>query len=179
MYKFYFFLWLRWALRVTLCSVFLALISSLLITIFLYIKQGLPVLSGEVFSALFDIVIFWFPLTWSFTLLIALFRSLKYIFNTQIAGYKLTLLDCSSKEVIIEIGYGDLVKVWRKWFMVMIWLVGTQMLLSLVYTNLFTSYLGVFEWFNIYYLFTFVLIAGYFSFILLGGRCQKVKVVKC
>ena len=130
MRAFYFFLWLRWVVRVSLCSFILALVSSLFLTFYIYFKQGLPSLSTDVFIALFDIVKFWFPLTWSITLLIALFRSLKYIFNVEVKGYTLKLLDCSSPEEIEVIGYGDLVKVWRKWFMVMIWLVCTQMLLA-------------------------------------------------
>ncbi|MDQ7059642.1 MAG: hypothetical protein Q9M43_00315 [Sulfurimonas sp.] len=163
----------------TLCSLGLALLLSLFITFYIYANGGFAPLTQEIYVALFDIVKFWFPLTWSFTLLIALFRSLKYIFNIEISGYKLRLLDCQSKEALQDIGYGDLVKVWRKWFMVMIWLVGAQMLLCLFFTYLFTSYTGVFEWFSIYFLFGFILIAGYFSFVLLGGRCKKVKLVKC
>lgn len=179
MRTFYFFLWLRWAIRITLSSVGMALSGALVITLFIYLKQGLPALNDDVYLALLDIVKFWFPLTWSISLLIVLFRSLKYIFNIQISGYMLQLLDCSTKEVIDTIGYGDLIKVWRKWFMLIIWLIGSQMLIAITITYTFASATSVFEWFSIYYLFVFLLIAGYFSFVLLGGRCKKVKVVKC
>ncbi len=84
-----------------------------------------------------------------------------------------------SYDIIENIGYGDLVKIWRKWFMLLIWLVGTEMILALSYSTLFTNYTGVFEWFDIYWLFGFVLVAGFFSFILLGLRCKRIKVVKC
>lgn len=179
MRTFYFFLWLRWAIRITLSSVGMALSGALVITLFIYLKQGSPELNDDVYLALLDIVKFWFPLTWSISLLIVLFRSLKYIFNIQISGYMLQLLDCSTKEVIDTIGYGDLIKVWRKWFMLIIWLIGSQMLIAITITYTFGSATSVFEWFSIYYLFVFLLIAGYFSFVLLGGRCKKVKVVKC
>ena len=186
MSRFYFILWLRWAMRLTLCSVILAIILASVITTYLYFSQGRPSLNSEVLEALFDIFKFWLPLLWNFTLLLAFFRSLKYIFNSCINGYEFKLLTCSSvldknanDEFIQTIGYGDLVKVWRKWFMLNIWLVGSFMILSLVYTNLFTSFSSVFEWFNIYWLFAFILISGYFSFILLGARCKKVKIVKC
>ncbi|PHQ92296.1 MAG: hypothetical protein COB42_01720 [Sulfurimonas sp.] len=179
MYSFYFYLWLRWALRVSLCSIVLALVGALFVTVFIYIQQGLPTLRVEVYLALFDIMIFWFPLMWSLSLLVALFRSLKHIFNVEIKGYRLALLECSSKEELYDIGYGDIVKVWRKWFMVMIWLVACQILLGSVLVYMFTSYASVLEWLNIYFLFLFVLLSGYFSFILLGGRCKKVKLVKC
>ncbi len=184
--RFYFIIWLRWAVRLTICSVVWAFFIASIITIYLYISQGMPNLNSEISEALFNIFKFWFPIAWSFTLLLALFRSLKYIFNSCINGYEFKLLTCSSvsdkdsdDEFIQTIGYGDLVKVWRRWFMLNIWLVGSFMILSLVYTYLFTSFDGVFEWFNIYWLFTFIILAGYFSFILLGSRCKKVKVVKC
>ena len=179
MSKFYFLLWFRWALRVSINSVFLASLLSIIITIFLYIKQGAVTLNIEVLEALFEVFMFWFPLTWSVTLLLTLFRSLKYIFNNCNNGYELKLLECNKNDVIEYIGYGDLVKVWRRWFMLMIWLSGVQMVFALGISYIFSIYDAVFDWFNIYILFLFILSSGYFSFILLGGRCKKVKVVKC
>ena len=186
MSRFYFILWIRWATRLTLCSLGLAVLFAFMVTSFIYFSQGMPSINSEVSRALFEIFKFWFPIVWSITLLIALFRGLKYIFNKCINGYELKLLTCKSakdenkeNEIIKIIGYGDLVKVWRKWLMLNIWLIGSFMIIALVYTNIFTSFNGVFEWFNIYWLFGFMLLGGYFSFVLLGARCKKVKVVKC
>ncbi len=186
MARFYLFLWLGWAVRVTLCTLVLASILSSLITTLIYFNYGAASINSEVGTALFDIFKFWFPIAWSISLLIALFRSLKYIFNSCIHGYALKLLECQSKqakqkeaEILDNIGYGDLVKVWRKWFMVIIWLVGIQMIFALFFTYLFSVYESVFEWFSIYWLFGFVLSSGYASFILLGARCKRVKVKKC
>lgn len=179
MSKFYFLLWIRWALRVTLCSVIMASIFASLLTAFLYIKQGASSLSPEVLQALGDIFLFWFPLVWSITLLIALFRSLKYIFNNCNNGYELKLLECNKQDVIEVIGYGDLVKVWRRWFMLLIWLSGGQMVIAVGILYLFSIYESVFDWFSIYVLFGFILSSGYLSIILLAGRCKKVKVIKC
>lgn len=175
---FYFLLWFRWGIRLILCSVTLALLISFIITVVIYIKQGSPIFSPEVFIALFNIIKFWFPLAWSITLLVALFRSLKYLFNIDIKGYKLLLLNCSL-EVIEEIGYGDLVKVWRKWFMSMIWLVSIQMLLALSFTYFLKPSLNIFDWFNIYILFVFILFAGFIALVLLTGRCKRIRVIKC
>ena len=179
MSKFYLFLWLRWAFRVTLASTALALFISFLITAFIYFKQDMPALTLDVYQALGDILKFWFPIVWSLTLLLSLFRSLKYIFNICIAGYKLELLSCNLSEKIEYIGYGDLLKIWRKWFMLIIWIIGAQMIFSLAFTYLFTEFSGVFEWFDVYWLFAFILSSGYLSFILLSNRCKRVKVVKC
>jgi len=177
--RFYFFLWLRWASRVTLKSLLLAALFSAIITTFTYITQATFSLSAEIVDALVDIFVFWFPISWSIALLIVLFRSLKYIFNNCLDGYELKLLACNATDVIEVIGYGDLVKVWRRWFMLIIWLVGAQMVVAVFFTYMFSRYESVFEWFSIYWLFGFILSSGYFSFILLGARCKRVKVRRC
>jgi len=180
MNRYYLLLWLRWMQRVTLCSIGLASVASMLITLFIYLSQvSIPSLDAEILKALFEVFWFWFTLSWSLALLIALFRSLKYIFNGCQAGYKLRLLSCDEKEVLADIGYGDLVKVWRKWFMLIIWLVASMMVISLGVTYLLSDYTSIFEWFNIFWLFTFVLVSGYFSFVLMISRCKRVELIKC
>ncbi len=184
MSKFYFLLWLKWAIRLIICSTLLAIFLTSLITLYFYILQNMPNLTTDVRLALQNIFEFWFKIIWNLTLLIALFRGLKYIFNDCINGYELKLLECKDettkeKEIIEVVGYGDLPKVWRKWFMLNIWLISFFMIIALIYTNFFTSLSGVFEWFNIYWLFGFILLSGYFSFILLGARCKMIKLKKC
>ncbi|WP_457743332.1 hypothetical protein [Sulfurimonas sp.] len=183
MSKFYFLLWLRWAIVLTFLSVILAFVIAAFITLFTYINQGTRTLDTQIYQALYDIFKFWFALSWSFTVLLSLFISLKFVFNRCTAHYKLNLLSCPNKSeisyVLEKISYGDLVKVWRKWFMLLIWLVGAQMIFILIFMKFFSSYTTLFEWFNIYILYIFVLIAGYFSFMILSGKCKKVKVAKC
>ena len=179
MSKFYFLLWLQWALRISLSSILSSIIFSSIITLFIYIRQGSAELSSEVIEALVEVFLFWFPLVWSVSLLVTLFRSLKYIFNKCILGYELKLLECNKSDVIEVIGYGDLVKVWRRWFILMIWLSGVQMILVSGVVYIFGIYDSLFDWFSIYILYLFVLLSGYVSFTLLGGRCKKVKVKKC
>lgn len=179
MSKFYFLLWFRWAARVVTCSVLLAYFFSLLITAYSYFSSSMPPIDIQVFNALRDVLEFWFPIVWSVTLLFALFCSLKFIFKRCINGYKFELYNCRGDELIKYIGYGDLVKVWRRWFMLNIWLVGALMIVAIVITIFFSSYNGVFEWFDIYWLSAFILASGYLSFILLGARCKKVKLSKC
>ena len=179
MSKFYLYLWLKWCLRVSICSITMAVTLSFLITSYLYINQGMPSIDNEIFKALLKLFYFWFPISWSLTLLIAMFRSLKYIFNTPLNGYKIELLTCTRSDIIDPIGYGNLVKVCRKWFMLIIWLVTAEIILSLIFTSIFMNFKTIFEWFDIYFLFIFILIAGYLSFILLGGRCKQIKVSRC
>jgi len=180
--RFYTSLWLRWIFRITLCSIGLALGINSILVLYIYIKQGMVEIDDNVVMALGDIFSFYFSIIWSITLLIALFRSVKYLFNECLDRYSFKLLTCykdKNKEYIEDIAYGDLVRVWRKWFMVLIWIVAVEMVLSLAFTHLFTKYDSLFEWFSIYVLFGFVLIAGYPSFVLLSTRCKLVKMIKC
>jgi hypothetical protein len=178
MYKFYFLLWLNWAFRLSICSIVLASLFSILITFLIYINQGFITLNSEVNIALWNIFKFWFPITWSFSILLSLFRSLKYIFNKCYKGYKLELFSCD-KESIAIIGYGDLIKVWRKWFMLIIWIIVAQMIMAISLTYLKSYNESIFGWFDIYILYIFILIAGYFSFIILSSKCKQIKVLRC
>lgn len=179
MHKFYLFLWLRWAAYVTLYSLLIASVLSALMTFILYISRGLPPLDVEMYGALFLIWKFLFPLFWSFSLLVALFRSLKILFNVSISGYEMKLLSCKDSKPLLEIGYGNLLPVWRKWFLLLIWLASAQMIVALVFTYFLSDFGGVFEWFSIYWLFGFVLLGGYFSFMVLSSRCKRVKIEQC
>ncbi|MBL0707696.1 MAG: hypothetical protein JJW00_01435 [Sulfurimonas sp.] len=179
MSKFYFYIWLRWASRVSLCSIMLASVLSLCISSYIYLSQGMRTFNMEVFLALKNVFIFWFPISWSLALLIALFRSLKYLFNTKISGYEFKLYSCDMKDTIEDVGYGDLLSVWRRWLMLMVWLVGSLMIVALAFTHIFSSLDSLFSWFSIYWLYGFILASGYFSFILMSQRCKRVRIVKC
>lgn len=182
MSKFYLSLWLKWSVHLSSTSAFLAGLFSFFITLTLYINQGAVALNASVLQALLDVFLFWFPLVWSITLLIALFRSLKIIFNRCFHSYEMKLLICKKEqnsETIDVVGYGDIKSVWRKWLMLIIWLVGAQMIVALIVTKLFTSYEAIFDWFSVNVLYGFILVAGYISFVLLSSRCRLVKVKRC
>lgn len=167
MNKFYFYLWLNWATKLSVNTLLVTLLITAILTLITYIKLGFVTLDVKSTQALFDIYKFYFSIVFSITLLFMLFRSIKYVFNKCIYRYELKLLSCNQQDIIEEIGYGDLVKVWRKWFMLLIWLVAICMIVT------------VFNFFNIYAMFLFILLSGYFSFIILISRCKKVKVVRC
>ncbi|DAB27424.1 MAG: hypothetical protein A2513_07005 [Sulfurimonas sp. RIFOXYD12_FULL_33_39] len=179
MSKFFFLLWLKWAVRLTTCSILFAAVFSFFVTIFIYFFQGMANLNDEVRSALFDIFKFWFMIFWALSLILAHFRGLKYIFNRCINGYELKLLTCKDDEAVEVIGYGDLPKLWRRWLMLNVWFVGSFMIFALIYTTIFTSYNGVFEWFNIFWLYGFILLSGYFSLITIGLKYKKIKIASC
>jgi hypothetical protein len=182
MRKFYLLLWLFWALRVVVCTLVLSLFFASVLTLFIYVKQGMIAIESEVLTALWEVWKFWFVLFLNISLLIALFRSVKYLFNRCRAGYMLKLKACEKDEssgYIEIVGYGDLVKVWRKWFMLLIWIVGSMMVFAFIITNLFSTYATLFEWFSIYLLYLFIFVAGYLSFVFLPGRCKMLRIVSC
>ncbi len=179
MSKFYLFLWLKWAFRLTISTIIYGAVFAFVITGYLYVKQGLPTLNSELYKALFSIWNFWFLIVANLALLLALFRGMKYIFNNCNSGYVLELLTCNQKEIIENIGYGDLVKVWRRWFMLIVWLTGAEMLISLLLTLMFIPQESIFSWFNIYLLYGFIILSGYFSFYILIAKCKQVRIRKC
>lgn len=179
MRSFYFRLWLAWALRVTLESLAFGVVMAGMIVLFIYTKKGLPALDAEVGRALGDLFLFWFSLSWSVALLLSLFRSLKYIFNRCFGSYKLQLLTCDKQEEIEPVGYGDLLRVWRRWLMLLIWSSAVFiMLLALVMRFLF-GYNELFSWLNIYVLYGIILVSGYTSLVLLMARCKKTRIGRC
>lgn len=163
------------SIKSLLLGVFLAGVFVLM----LYIKQGMPPLSGEILAALWDLFSFGFAFSWSLALLLFLFREMRGIFLHCHAGYRLELLSCKGDQVLENIGYGDLLKVWRRWFMLLIWLVGSIILLAVALRALISPDESFSEWFSIFWLSFFILLGGYFSFILLGSRCKKVRIARC
>ena len=180
--RFYLLLWGKWAIRLTISTTLFTLLLASFITTIIYVKQGFIPLDKSVVLALRDVFIFWFSITWNISLLLFLFRGLKYIFNTCSASYSLELLTCPKEnrvEKIDIVGYGDLVKVWRKWLMLLIWLVGSEMIFALVVSKIISLNDALFSWFNIYVLYAFILLAGYFSFVILSAKCKRIRIVKC
>ncbi len=179
MYKFYLLLWVRWVSRLTICSVFLAMALSFFITIGIYFLKGAGNLDTTTLNALFDIWKFWVMVSWNLTILIALFRSLKYIFNNCLNGYRFRLFQCDAKDSIEFVGYGDLPKVFRRWLFSLIWLVASFVIISFIIGKLFLSIDNIFEWFNIYWLYMFLILSGFISFTLLPTLSKRVRLSLC
>jgi hypothetical protein len=169
MLKFYLLLWRTWLVRFVACSVFLAALLAGVVSLFLYVKAGMIKLDTNTIDAMKDIFVFWFGVFFAFSILFALFRSLKFIFGKCFDGYELKLLECNRVDIVEQIRYADLIRVWRKFFMLLIWIVAFEMMLFYVWRNSL----------NIYALFGFVILGGFFVFVLLLARCKKIKVIKC
>lgn len=179
MAKFYFLLWLRWAFMLSFKTLFFATLLAAVFVLLLYLHKGIPALNDAIYAALAELFSFSFAFTWSFCLLLFLFREMRGVFLHCYGGYKLELLSCKEKSVITNIGYGDLLKVWRKWFILLIWLVASTLLITVTLRALLGFSEGFSEWFNIFWLSFYILFGGYISFILLAHRCKKVRISRC
>jgi hypothetical protein len=139
----------------------------------------MPIVNKDIFFALMSVFKFWFPIVWSMALLLSLFISLKYIFNSCDGKYSFRLLSCNALDEIDPVGYGDLIKVFRKFLMLIVWTSAIFVIVIFMFMKIFQGMDSLFDWFNIYWLYVFILISGYFSFILLPLRSKNVKVKKC
>ncbi|MDD2358103.1 MAG: hypothetical protein PHX13_09370 [Thiovulaceae bacterium] len=176
MRRFWFKLWLSWAVRLSIESLLYAFILAFLLCSAIYFSKGMPPLQKEFLFALGTIFQFSFMIFWSITLLVSLFRGLKYLFNRCYEGYALKLLTCKGDEVIETIGYGDLTPLFRKWMMSMILSLLTLMILSFIVSYFLLSF---YNWYNIYVMYIFILISGGITLPLMGHRCKGVKLYVC
>lgn len=179
MHKFYLLLWLNWLIGVALLTLASGFVLALVITFGFYLFSSAASFSQDVIQALGEIFRVTFFVSLNLTLLLALFIRLKFLFNRCFGGYKLQLMACNLSDTIEVIGYGDMVRVWRKWFMLMVWLVGSCMVVALGISTLLLSYESLFDWFSLYWLYGFIALSGYVSFMILSARCKKVRIVAC
>lgn len=182
MLSFYISLWLFWLGRMLVLTPLLGMAFSLCVTLLIYAKEGFAPLSSEVLLALFDIFGFWFVLLVNLALLLALFINTKHLFNRCYSGFSLKLLSCSKDadpEVIYEIGYGDLRKVWRKWLLLIVYHSSAFVLLSTLLHYLLYPSDSLLAWFSISILYIYILLAGFFSLFILANYSKNVRIVKC
>jgi len=178
MRRFWFGLWTYWIGWSTLWSLLSAALLAGVITAVLYVLKGSPAIEGEVFGALRDIARFWFAIIWSLTLLIALFLVVKRLFYRCIDHKELALEACSGREDLEQAGMRDVIKIWRKWLMAIIWASAAQVIIVIAVLYLFGSS-DLLSWFSVYWLYLFLSIAGLLTLPLMEARCKLVKVRRC
>ncbi len=171
-------MWWRWALWVTLFSILVALITDIALTFGIYLLKGVPPLNATVFEALLEIGRFWFGILWSITLLLALFLSVKRLFNRCIAGRQMHLFTCKDHERINPVLMGDVVVLWRRWMILLIWVVTVETL-AVSGVGYLWGIEGFWSWFDIYWLYAFLVIASALTLPLLPSRCKRIEVVSC
>jgi hypothetical protein len=162
-------------------SISLALFLAAVATLFIYTTKGLPDLSSEVIDALVSVLRFWFCIFLNLSILVALLRSVKFLFHRCIDHKSLQLLTCDKEkeEYIALIGYGDLTKVWRKFLFSIVWLSAVFMIIAALLSYLMSDYNSLFDWFDVKILYLFILFSGYGAIVLLPMRSKEVRFKRC
>lgn len=139
--KFWLLLRLLWLKRVILHSVIIGLVLTLLITLVTLFNTGVA-LNRQGLKAIFEIAHFWFMIAYIVGFLWALVLSFKGLFNRNMAGYRLVLLECSSKEAYSEIILLDVLPLWRKFLFWQVWLISIMVLILLGIFKVDKSFFG-------------------------------------
>ena len=132
---------LRWLGFVLWFSLVLGLILTLIVTLITIVSTGVS-FTAEGFKALYTLVSFWFKLSWALSFLIALIFSFKTLFNKVLAGKKLLLMECDSKEPFEPVILVDVIPIWRKFLFWMVWILLVVALLLLGLFNIDKAFFG-------------------------------------
>lgn len=137
--------WLRLSLRwlgfVLWFSFVLGLILTLAVTLITVVTIGVSFTAAGL-KALYILVSFWFKLSWVLSFLIALIFSFKTLFNKEIAGRTLFLMECESKEPFDPVILVDVIPIWRKFLFWMVWILLVVALLLLGVFNIDKAFFG-------------------------------------
>ncbi len=173
-----FFIWLRWAAWVTLFSFVAAIVLSSGATLYFYIAKGTVELNSDIINALFDIGVFWFAIFWSITLPVSTFFGMKQLFKECKNGYRLQLFTCNNEPLEI-VRYENLLTMWRKWLFLIIWGVAIQLIVIVVFLYLLGIDEALMEWFNIYYLYAFVMLSSWATLSIMLKKCKLIELRRC
>lgn len=132
---------LRWLGFVLWFSFVLGASLTLVVTLITVVSTGVS-FSAEGFKALYTLVSFWFKLSWVLSFLIALIFSFKTLFNKEISGKKLFLIECESKEPFEPVILADVIPIWRKFLFWMVWILLVVALLLLGVFNIDKAFFG-------------------------------------
>ena len=158
--------WLVWVSLVSsLAAIFLSVLSSVLV----YISKGFSSLNEDVFLALYDIIIFSFPIAFSFSFILSLVFVFKALFKHEFKDFKLELYNCSN-EVLDKPLMSDLMLLWRKWLFLTFWFIVVFLVLVL------GSYKLLFNELPLQYLHGLTI---YLLIISFGGGVFVVGLFKC
>lgn len=133
---------LYWMVYVVVFSTVIGLGLSFVVTLVSWSISGSFSLELTQLKALYTVALFWFKLAWALSFLLALVFSFRKIFNREIAGKTLFLMDCESKEPLIPVILLDILPLWRKFLFMMVWVLVVMALLLLGLFGIDKSFFG-------------------------------------
>ena len=131
----------RWLAFVLWFSLVLGAILTLAVILITAVTIGVSFTAAG-FKALYILASFWFKISWVLSFLIALIFSFKTLFNKEIAGKKLFLMECESKEPFEPVILVDVIPIWRKFLFWMVWILLVVALLLLGVFNIDKAFFG-------------------------------------
>ncbi len=174
---FYIQIFLFWFYWVNSRSLFYALFFALLVSIGVYLYQGAVTLNMDNLKAIWQVLVFVFPFSFSLSFITTLLLVFKALFARQIGGYRLILNDCKAQP-IEKVLLSDVLPLWRRWLFVTVWLIVLFWVLFIGLWNLVTGELPPLTSFNGVSLYLLVMALGGASFSLGIPFCKKLKVLK-
>jgi hypothetical protein len=172
---FYVKLYLFWLVWVSVRSFLTAFAFALFIALIVYIAKGFATLNTDTFLALREIVYLSFPITFSFSLIIALLLVFKALFFHTIEGSGFVLYDCKH-EKIDNILLSDVTMLWRKWLFVTVWMILLFLVLMLGGSKLLFGTFPPLAWFNGYSLYLLIMLFGGGTFVFIINKCKKIGI---
>ncbi|MBN2896974.1 MAG: hypothetical protein JXK05_13905 [Campylobacterales bacterium] len=171
-------LWLYWLWWVLLYSVAVAAATAAVLVGVIYVLKGAPALDADVYGALEAIARVVFVPLWCAALLWAHLMVTRRLFACCLGGRRLILLTCKGDERIYPVGLGDVLPVWRRFLMLIVWIVAVEVLLLVGVTSLWggmsatallrPSVLGAMS-----------ALGAFAALLVLLGRCKCILVTQC
>ncbi len=178
MIRFYFLLWLHWVGVLLLQSIGSAFLLTLIFVAWIYFSKDVA-LNKDVIDALVSLFSFWFWVIWSATFVASLFFAFKSFFNHCYAGYVLKVIDCNSHVALEHIGYSDLIQIWRKWLMLLIWITAFFIIVLSILLYALFEIQTLFSWLNLTIMIVLAICSAFFALFFLRFRTQKIRVERC
>jgi len=172
---FYVKLYLFWLVWVSIRSFLAAFALALFIALMVYIAKGFATLNADTFLALREIVYISFPITFSFSLIIALLLVFKALFSHTVEGSIFVLYDCKH-EKIDNILLSDVTILWRKWLFITVWIILLFLVLLLGLSKLLFGTFPPLAWFNGYSLYLLIILFGGGAFVFVVNKCKKIGI---
>ncbi|NOQ30708.1 MAG: hypothetical protein GQ570_06260 [Helicobacteraceae bacterium] len=178
MFTFFLRLWFHFVAYVTVYSLLWGAVLAVVITAITYFLKGAIALDADVQKVLLELAIFYFPFTWGVSFLVSMFMATRTLFYRKANGYMYELYNCDRSEKILDVTLDDALVVWRKMLFGIIWLVTLEVLLGMILSFMLSPKSPLF-WFNIYYLYVFIMIAVFVLIAVMPFRCRRVKLIEC
>ncbi len=171
-------LWLYWLFWLFLYSLVAAVLVDMVLVGSIYLIKGAPSLDEQVRRALGSMVLTIFGPLWSMVLIGTQLIVLRRMMQRCFGGKRMILLTCKGDERIWPVGLGDVLSVWRRWVVLIAWMVMIETVLVIGGRSLLgMSVIG--GGLDIPTVGIMIVLAVSLSLPLMMIRCRRIRVSKC